>query len=251
MRQRTKARLARTAVLALVLGFLEVAPRAGWVDAMTLIPLSDIARGTWQLALSGRLTPHVLATVTNVFISLALAVTTGFAGGVVLWRSRRLWSVLEPYLATYYAVPFFAFYPLLIVLLGMNRLPMIAMAWAWAVVAMAINTALGLAQVREGYVKVGRSLRLAGWRMMRHIYLPAAAPYLFTGLKLSVSYSVIGIVASEFILSTAGLGWLVSYSYNHFDLTGMYAAMTLILLLVMGLNALLLWWESRLRRWEH
>lgn len=249
MRQQTRARLVRTALVLLLLVFLEVAPRAGWVDPMTLIPLSHILQGTWDLARSGRLTPHLTATVTNVMVSLALAVVTGFLGGMVLWRSRRLWAVLEPYLATYYAVPFFAFYPLLIVLLGMNRLPMIVMAWAWAVVAMALNTALGLVQVKEAYIKVGRSLRLTSWRMMRHIYLPAAAPYLFTGLKLSVSYSVIGIVASEFILSTAGLGWLVSYSYNHFDLTGMYAAMTLILLMVVGLNALLLWWEGRWSRW--
>src|SRR5690606_39377844 len=110
--------------------------------------------------------------------------------------------------------------------------------------------ALVFARVREAYIQVGRSLGLTPWQMMRHIYLPSAVPYVFTGLKLSVSYSVIGIVASEFILSTQGLGWLVSFSYNFFDLTGMYAAIALILLLVIVLNALLLWWEGRLYRRE-
>ncbi|HEY8416724.1 MAG TPA: ABC transporter permease [Limnochordales bacterium] len=250
MNHEWKVRLARLAVVALLLALLEVAPRAGWVDPITLIPLSRIVAGTWELAASGRLTPHFVATATNVLISLVLAVVTGFALGIVLWRSRRLWAVLEPYLATYYAVPFFAFYPLLIVLFGMNRLPMIVIAWAFAVVAMAVNTALGFSRVREAYVKVGRSLGLTPWRMLRHIYLPSAVPYVFTGLKLSVSYSVIGIVASEFILSTQGLGWLVSFSYNFFDLTGMYAAITLILVLVIVLNGLLLWWEGRLYRRE-
>ena len=250
MSQQAKVRLARLAVIAVLLALLEIAPRAGWVDPITLIPVSRIATGTWQLALSGKLTPHFAATATNVFISLFLAVFTGFAGGVLLWRSKRLREVLEPYLATYYAVPFFAFYPFLIVMFGMNRLPMIVIAWAFAVVAMVVNTALGFARVREVYVKVGRSLGLSPWQMMRHIYLPGAIPYIFTGLKLSVSYSVIGIVASEFILSTAGLGWLVSFSYNYFDLTGMYTAITLILLIVIVLNALLLWWEGRLYRRE-
>jgi len=250
MSQQAKVRLARTAVVAAVLVLLEVAPRAGWVDPITLIPLSQIAAGTWQLAASGRLAPHVAATASNVLASLLLAVTTGFAAGMLLWRSRRLWNVLEPYLATYYAVPFFAFYPFLIVMFGMNRWPMIVIAWAFAVVAMAVNTALGFSRVREVYVKVGKSLGLSPWQMMRHICLPGATPYVFTGLKLSVSYSVIGIVASEFILSTAGLGWLVSFSYNYFDMKGMYAAIALILLLVIVLNALLLWWEGRLYRRE-
>ena len=250
MSHQAKVRFVRLAVVATLLALLEVAPRFGWVDSITLIPLSSILSGTWELLASGRLTPHFVATVSNVLVSLVLAAVTGFGLGVALWRWRGLWAVLEPYLATYYAVPFFAFYPLLIVLFGMNRLPIIVIAWAFSAVAMAVNTALGFSRVREAYIKVGRSLGLSPWRMMRHIYLPGAVPYVFTGLKLSASYSVIGVVASEFILSTHGLGWLVSFSYNFFDLRGMYAAITLIVALVIVLNGLLLWWESRLHRRE-
>jgi NitT/TauT family transport system permease protein len=71
------------------------------------------------------------------------------------------------------------------------------------------------------------------------IDLPAAAPYLFTGVKLSVAYSFIGVIASEFILSGSGLGYAIAYAYNNFENREMYALMLLILVMVIVVNGAL------------
>ena len=69
------------------------------------------------------------------------------------------------------------------------------------------------------------------------INLPAAAPYLFTGARLAVAYSFIGVIASEFILSGDGLGYAIAYAYNNFENRTMYGLMLLIVVVVSGVNA--------------
>ena len=74
-----------------------------------------------------------------------------------------------------------------------------------------------------------RASHLARSRTALLIELPAAAPYLFTGVKLAVGYGFIGVIAGEFILSGAGLGYAIAYAYNDFDNQTMYALMLLVL----------------------
>ena len=76
--------------------------------------------------------------------------------------------------------------------------------------------------------------------MFTRVYFPAATPYIFTGFKLAASYTVIGVIASEFIQAESGVGWFVGFSYNNFAIQNMYAAILLILLFAIAVNSLLL-----------
>ena len=76
--------------------------------------------------------------------------------------------------------------------------------------------------------------------------MPCAAPYLFTGVKLALSYAFIGVVGAEFILSRDGLGYEINFAFNNFDNAVMYPLILLILLIATGLNATLQHWERRL-----
>ena len=78
------------------------------------------------------------------------------------------------------------------------------------------------------------------------VRLPAASPYLVTGVKLAVAYAVIGIVAGEFILATAGIGKRIAFGYQDFDNRMMYGMLLLLLILVMIVNSVLSHWEKRL-----
>jgi NitT/TauT family transport system permease protein len=82
-------------------------------------------------------------------------------------------------------------------------------------------------------------MRLPVWRSAFFIKLPAALPYLFTGMKLAVAYSFIGVIASEFILSGSGVGYAIGYAYNNFQNDDMYSLMLLILIAVTAVNMVL------------
>ena len=134
-------------------------------------------------------------------------------------RGRR---IVDPLLATYYSVPVFVFYPLFIVLFGLNSIPKTVIGFLYAVVAMIINTLNGLDRVPSGYWKTAKAYQLTPAASATYIIFPSAGPYLFTGAKLAVVYSFIGVIGSEFILSSGGLGYRISFSYNNFQSDVMY-----------------------------
>ena len=82
-------------------------------------------------------------------------------------------------------------------------------------------------------------MRMPAWQNAVLIQLPAAAPHLFTGVRLSIAYSFIGVIASEFILSGDGIGYAISYAYNNFENRTMYGLMLLIILVVSVVNIVL------------
>ena len=243
-----QVRAVQAVVVLIILGTIEFAPRWGFVSQTTLIPLSTMADALLTLLADGTLMPHIVQTFLSVFIAFVLATVTGLPIGILLWRIDTLKQILDPYLLIYYAVPFFAFYPLLISLLGLGIIPILTIAWGFSVVIIVTNTASGLSEIPEVYIKAGKDMNLSARQLLTHVYFPAAVPYVFTGLKLGFIYALIGVIASEFILAESGLGWLISYSYNNFDVRGMYAAMLLVVVLAVTVNAVLAGIERRLYR---
>ena len=171
-----KVRGAQALLVGGLLALIEFGPKTGVVGRTTLIPLSEMLAELQTLLVSGELTPHIVQTFSAVFGAFALAVLTGIPAGILLWKFDTLKQILDPYLLIYYAIPFFAFYPLLISILGLGTAPIIAIAWGFSVVIMVTNTASGLAEIPEAYVLAGRAMNLSHWQMLRYVYLPASVP---------------------------------------------------------------------------
>jgi NitT/TauT family transport system permease protein len=199
-----------------------------------------------NLLVSGEITGDIWQTFSVVLGAFSLAVLVGIPAGWALWQSAELKEILDPFIITYYAIPVFVFYPLLLVVFGFNRLPILLIAFAMGVVAVVINTANGFEAVDQVYLDVGRAVRLSRYQRFRHIALPAALPYVFTGLKLGFIYSLIGVIASEFILAGSGLGYLVSNYYTTFNTAKMYAVMLFVVIVSVAINQTLLRIEGRL-----
>ncbi|MBX9812892.1 MAG: ABC transporter permease [Burkholderiales bacterium] len=238
----------RLAVVAGALAALEAACRSGLISPHTLVPPSVMLATAAKLLQSGEITADLLRTLRNVLAAFVTAVAGGFFIGVVLHAAPPLRRVAYPFLASYYAIPVFALYPALIVVFGMGDLPIIVIGFLFAVVAMIINTLDGLDRIPRVLLKTARVMRMGPVATALRIKLPSAAPHLFTGTKLAVAYSFIGVIAAEFILSGAGLGYAISYAYNNFNTARMYALMLLVITLVIAVNLAFYTWEQRLLR---
>ena len=103
---------------------------------------------------------------------------------------------------------------------------------------MIINPMNGLDRIPRVLVKTARIIGLDPLRTAWLIKLPSAAPQLFTGVKLSIAYSFIGVIAAEFIMSTSGLGHSIVYAFNNFDNYTMYALMLFVITVAIIINAL-------------
>ena len=178
--------------------------------------------------------------------AFVLAMIAGVASGVVLHRLKPVRETLDPLFATYYAIPIFAFYPLLIILFGLGDAPQILIGFMLAVVAVIVNTLNGLDRVPRTLMKTAYIARMGPVETVLRISLPYAAPYILTGAKLAVAYSLIGIIGAEFIMSRGGMGYEISFAYNNFDNATMYPLILLILLVSITINMLLARWEKRL-----
>jgi NitT/TauT family transport system permease protein len=241
-----KVLLARIVLIAGAVALLELLCRVGVIPNFTVIPPSAMAQSLWNILASGKFSEDIAATLTNVGIAIAAAMAAGVAAGTLLqsWPAAR--RTFDPLFATYYAVPMYAFYPLLLVIFGLGDFPQIAIGFLLAVMAVIINTLNGLDRVPPVLLKTARVHRLGLVAAALRVRLPYAAPYVFTGFKLAVAYSFIGVVGAEFITSSRGIGYEISFAYNNFDNAVMYAMILFILLLVIGVNMSLHAWEKRL-----
>ena len=244
--RRRQVIVAQISLLVVFIMFLEYISRTGRVDVLTLAPPTEMMIALVELLQQQALYRDIWVTSFSLAVAFFAAVTIGMPAGWVLWRTQSLHQILEPYLLSYYAIPIFVFYPLFIVLFGLGTTPIILIAFFMSVVAIIVNTANGFNKVPEVYRDVGRSLSLSRARMFKHIYLPAATPYIFTGLKLGFIYAFIGVIATEFILSNTGLGYRINYYYNQFRVVEMYAVMLLVVVLAVVFNFLLIYVEKRL-----
>jgi NitT/TauT family transport system permease protein len=236
----------RVLVIAAAIGLLEVLCRVGVIPNFTVIPPSAMAQSLWKILASGRFNQDIATTLSNVAIAIAAAMLVGVALGTALqsWPAAR--RVLDPLFATYYAVPMYAFYPLLIVIFGLGDFPQVAIGFLLAVMAVIINVLNGLDRVPAVLLKTAHVHRLGPLSAALRVRLPYAAPYVFTGFKLAVAYSFIGVIGAEFITSSRGIGYEISFAYNNFDNPVMYAMILFILLLVITVNMTLHAWEKRL-----
>ncbi len=229
----------RLAVIAGAIGLLEFACRVGLIDHRVVIPPSEMADALVRLLISGQANAQIAGTFGIVILAALISVVAGFALGVVMHALPRLRQALDPFFATYYAVPIFIFYPVMIVIFGLSIIPIVLMGVATAIVAMIIATLNGLDRIPRVLSKVARVHRMGPVATALLLKLPAAAPHLFTGVKLSVSYAFIGVIASEFILAPSGLGRVISDAYSDFNNRRMYALMLLLVIVATVVNMLL------------
>lgn len=236
----------RIAVIVGSVVLLEILCRTKIINPLTIIPPSAMAAKLYEILASGQMTDDIIQTFSTVAIAFVFSVIVGLGIGALVHAMPRVRRAIDPLLASYYSIPFFVFYPLLIALFGLNTIPLIAIGVVFATAAMVISTLNGLDRVPRVLVKTAKIYRMSPVSTVMLLTLPSAAPYLFTGLKLALAYAFIGIIAGEFILSGGGLGFSIAYAYQNFDNDTMYALMMFVLVVVTVMNAALHMWEQRL-----
>jgi NitT/TauT family transport system permease protein len=241
----TPGRVRFALALALVL-LLEALCRFDVINRFAMIPPSEILWHLGKILLGGTMGPAIAKTLTNVAIACVSAVVVGIILGALIHRWRGLRDTLDPLFAAYYAIPVYAFYPLFIVIFGLGDVPQVLIGFMLGLVAVIVNTLNGLDRVPRALVKTARIHRLGPIATALRISLPYATPYIFTGVKLAVAYSFIGVIGAELIMSRTGLGYEIGYAYNNFDNAVMYPLIVLVLAVAATVNTVFFLWEKRL-----
>jgi NitT/TauT family transport system permease protein len=232
-------RVRRLIVLVVLVAALEAVCRVHLVRPTDLVPPTVMVR-SMAAALTEPVTLYNLwQTLSSVATSVAIAAVAGIAGGIALHSLPRLRQACEPLIASYYALPLFALYPLLVVILGVGAAPIVFTGTLYAVMSVLIGTLSGLDHVPRVFRNVAKVHRLGPFRSLARIYIPSCSVEILGGITLGVSYAFVAVIASEFLLAPAGIGHDIADSYMSFKIERMYGLMLALLILVTVINAML------------
>lgn len=229
----------RGAGLLLFMILWETAPRLGWVRATYLAPPSSVFRALWLLAWRGELIRHFSISLQRVLLGLLVSAAVGIILGLFIGYFRRVDRMLNLLFQAFRQMSAFALFPVFILLFGLGELSKtIIIFWAslWPVL---LNTSSGVKNVDPVLIRSAKSMGASRFFIFLQIILPAAAPEIFTGIRLGGSYCVMAVVAAEMIGAVSGLGYLVLYSEETFNVPEMYAGILGLALLGIGLNYIL------------
>lgn len=238
-------------LIAVALAALEIAGVVGAVNTALIPPPSQVALRIGAIIAGGEFAAPLGTTLYLLFIAYALASLSGVIVGVLTGRSRLLYKVLEPLLEMLRPLPKVALLPPLMLFLGIGDTMKIVIVWLAAFFPVLINTVQGVRGVDPVLIDTGRTFGYRGWRLIRCIVLPAAAPLILTGMRVALGLALIVVVIAEMLAGTGGLGFLVIDMQRTFRVRDMYAWVVILAVLGYGLNAMFVAIERRVIGWSH
>jgi putative hydroxymethylpyrimidine transport system permease protein len=183
----------------------------------------------------GLLSDNALVTLVEVLLGLAVAVPLGVLLAVAMHLVRPLRDAAYPLLVASQAIPIVVLAPIFVLAFDYGIGPKVAIVALICFLPITVNLLDGLRSVPPELLKLMRSLGASRLRSLRSVELPAALPYLFSGLKIAATVSVIGAVFGEWAGADEGLGRLVLLANNQLETPRVYAGTVLLTLMAVGL----------------
>lgn len=224
---------------------LEVLIRAGLISPFLIAPPSEIGPELISLWHEERLVEALLMTFGSTLASTGIGIIAGVPAGYLLYRFKVLAAAYEGWIAGMFSAPLILLYPLFLVLFGRGVMTIIAISSILATIPIVLNTLQAFAGVRGVHLNVARAFKLTRWQTFWKVLLPSALPTIFTGIRLGLIYSMISVVAIEYLVVLGGLGSLVSDLYDRYNIPGMYAA----ILAVIAVTVVFFKLATEIERW--
>jgi NitT/TauT family transport system permease protein len=223
---RTLDRMLPALFLIAVVAVWELAVDALQIPRFILPPPSAIFARIFENF--GHMTSHVLATTKEILVGFFLALIGGGFLAVIVSESRFLARTLYPLLVISQTIPTIAIAPILVIWFGPGDVARFVVVFLVAFFPIFVNVATGLIRVDDDLTDLVHGLGGSRWQMLIKIRSHNSIPYLFTGMRISITLAVIGAVVSEFVASTQGLGYIVFSGATNMDTPLMFSGVVLL-----------------------
>lgn len=246
-----RRRLVRTAQVLLLVGFFflwELSARLGWIDPFIVSSPARIWKTIGNLLSTGELWRHLGTSCLETAAGFLLGTAAGALIAVVLWLSPTLYRILDPYLVVLNSLPKTALGPVFIVWMGAGPGAIIAMTLAISLVVTILEVHNGFRSTDEGKIQLLRSLGANRLQLLCKLVLPANFTTLVNALKVNVGLSWVGVIMGEFLVSRAGLGYLIVYGSQVFKMDLVMASVLLLALAAAGMYQGVLFLEKGLKK---
>jgi NitT/TauT family transport system permease protein len=157
---------------------------------------------------------HVMVSVRRVATAFLLATCLGVPLGLFMGWSKNFRDFVFPVFETLRPIPILAWVPLAIIMFSGLETPVIFLTFLASFFATALNTMLGVQSIDESYTRAAQCLGANRWQVFRHVIVPGAMPFIFTGLQISVGVAWFSLVAGEMVSGEFGLGYVINTAYT-------------------------------------
>jgi sulfonate transport system permease protein len=221
------------------------------IDPILFTTPSAIASAAAEMIGSGELWTYLWPSLQVLAIGFVLAVVFGVGIGLMLARYWVLDVAFSVYITFLYSIPSVALVPLIVLWAGYEMTAKVIILFMFAFFPMVINTYQGVKAVDPKLIEVGRAFRSSERQLWTNIVLPAALPFIVTGLRLSLGRGLIGMVLADLYTALSGIGYLIARTAATYQVNRMFVPIVTLGLLGVALTALLRFAEKRVAPWTN
>lgn len=230
--------VARISVLLILLVFWELSASLQWVNPFITSSPSRIAKSIVNLYENGTLFYHIGTTLWETLAGFFIAVVVGYGVALLLWWSEAFRRISEPYLVVLNALPKIALGPLIIIWFGTGSKAIVFMTVLIGLIVAILNMLNGFMATDENKILLLRSMGASKWQILTKLVVPSSLPNFISMLKINVGMAWIGSIMGEYIVSKAGIGYLIVYGGQVFKLDLVMSAVFILCVLAAVMYAL-------------
>lgn len=240
--------VSRVLILVFILGIWELCAQLKVIDPFITSSPSRVCVTIGELYKNGTLFYHIGITLAETLAGFVIAVVLGYSIAVVLWASDTVHKVIEPYIVVLNSLPKIALGPLIIIWIGTGYDAIIFMTVLVSIIVCIMNMLAGFIEVDKTKLLLMQSMGAGKATTLRKLIIPASVPALINTLKVAVGLAWIGSIMGEYIVSKAGLGYLIVYGGQVFKLDLVMTATFILCLLAGGMYGIIAVIEKRINR---
>ena len=209
--------LTQILILTAFLGIWEWMANENMIDSFITSQPSRIFDTFMNLS-SNDLLKHIGVTVYETIVGFLLGTILGIIIAIILWWSDFLSKVAEPYLVVLNSLPKVALGPIIIIWVGAGTPAIIVMAIAISLIVTILENLNGFMRTDKEVIKMAKTFQASKWQILTKIVIPANLSTFINSLKVNIGLSLVGVISGEFLVSKAGLGYLIVYGGQVFKL---------------------------------
>lgn len=221
-----------------------------WIEPFLISSPSRIFTSLVEGFTSGDLLQHTWVTFEEIAVGFPIGAITGIALGYGFGRSRLLADIFEPIIIALNGIPRTALAPLFIVWLGIGLWSKVGVVFLLTFFLNFFNTYTGMRQMDQEYVDLATLMGVKGWKLTFKVIFPAISPYVFTGIRTSIPFAVIGAIVGEFVAATEGVGFFIRMSAGIFRTADVFVGIIVLMIMVIIMDRIAELIERRALRWQ-
>lgn len=233
-----------------VLALWQLSAVNGWVPDQVLPPPGVVFSTFADMAASGELWSHLSISLVRVFSGFGIGLAAGLLLGAAMGLSPTVRDYVFPLFKAFSQVPVIGWLPLLMLLVGIDEALKFLLIAKAALVPVAINTCQGIQSVPNRFVEVAKVYGFTRWQMLTKVVFPAATAPIWNGVRYGLTHAWLALVVVELLASSEGVGFLIVYGRQLFQLDVVLAAVLAVGIVGLALDKVLACTESWLLRWR-